>query len=470
VRSLGAVLVVLAVLAYLAAVALLYPQALAFDALSFVMSARAGVIDYGHALYLPLLRVAGTVAGHGAAPERVAQLVSALGGALGFALLWRRIERGGAARPLAALVAACFALSTLLWQEAGSVEPTTWTVAALLVAGEAADACARRATSGRFSVLLAAFAVAVGFHLVSVCALPWLAWRARGAQRGLAPARLLALAGAALAVLFLAFLGGELATYLRYWSGFVPDFRGGIARELGEHLRRGGRLLLEGAPVLLALAIVSATLAWRARLREAREAAWLGAPYLAAFLLFGRPLVALLVPVLLAGALLVGRIAAASRAASAARAAGPPPGAAGVVLGLSAALQLALTLPQALEWRQTPDASRARAELLALHVPAGARLFAGPLTNHLRYYWPALDVVSLPGLWHDAHARDRSVDPVALVRREVESAGKPCLLSSDGAAFLLGEPAADLTRLGISLERAIPIPGDPKLALFPLGE
>jgi len=456
----------LIVLGYTATVAALYPQTVAFDGLSFVMAARAGTIDYGHALYLPLLGAAGVLAGDTLAPERTAQLVSGAGALLAFALLWRRVEREGAPRPLAFLVAACFGFSTLLWQEAGSIEPTTWTAAALLASAEAAEAYGERSTLARLAALVLAFAAAVGFHLVSLCALPWLAWLAR--RRGATPGRahLLVVVASALAVLALALLGGKLGTYLRYWSGFVPDFRGGIGSELAGHLERGGRLFLEGGPVLLALSAMAAFALLRARVRGAEEGAWLAAPYLVAFLVLGKPLVGLLMPVFLAGALVIGRTAALDLTLPGGRLA--PRGAVAFVLTLSAALQFGLSLPQALAWRREPDANRTKADRLARHVPEGARIFAGPLANHLRYYWPELDVLSLPELWHAAHARDRSADPVEVVREAVRSAGKPCVLSTDGAGFLQSGLAVDLTRLGLKLESAIPIPEDLRLALFPL--
>ncbi len=456
-------------LAYFAAVAGLYPRAVAFDGLAFLMAARVGTIDYGHALYLPLLNAAQALAGSSASPERVAQVVSALGGVATIVLLLRRVERGGAPRGLAMLVAACFGFATLFWQEAGSIEPTTWTLAALLVSAEAAEAYARRATVLRLGAAMLAFAAAVGFHLVSLCALPWLVSRACRKGAVLPVQQRLLLLGGAFGVLLVALLGGELGVYLRYWSGFVPDFRGGLGTELGWHLERAGRLFLEGAPVLLALAGLAAFALLRAGVRGVEEGVWLAAPYLAAYLILGKPLVGLLMPVILAAALVLGSSAALACPAQMERGARVPPGALVLVLALSAALQLGLSLPQALAWRREPDANRARAELLARHLPEGARLFAGPLTNHLRYYWPALDVVSLPELWHTIHARDRAADPIEVVRQAVQVSGKRCLLSSDGAGFLLGL-AADLTRLGLELESALPIPEDPKLALFPLGE
>ena len=460
----------LVALAYTVTVAALYPRTVAFDGLSFVMAARAGTIDYGHALYLPLLGAAGALVGESLEPERTAQLVSAAGALLAFALLWRRVERGGAPRALAALVAACFGFSTLFWQEAGSIEPTTWTVAALLVAAEAAEAYGRRSTLPRLGAAMLALATAVSFHLVSLCALPWLVSlvRKEGAARP-SVTHLLALLAGALLVLLLAFLGGELGVYMRYWSGFVPDFRGGLGSELAWHLERGGRLFLEGGPVLLALSGVAAFALLRTGARGAEEGAWLAAPYLLAYLILGKPLVGLLVPVFLAGALVIGK-AAALEGVESPGGSRLPRGAVRLVLAFSAALQFGLSLPQALAWRREPDTNRTRADCLARHVPEGARLFAGPLANHLRYYWPALDVLSLPELWHTAHARDRSADPIEVVRQAIRSAGKRCWLSTDGAGFLQSGLAADLTRLGLSLESALRIPEDPRLALFPLEE
>ena len=456
---------VLVVLAYFTTVAALYPRTLTFDGLSFLMGARAGTIDYGHALYMPLLRAAGTAP---VAPERAAQLVSAAGATVAFALLWRRVERGGVPRMLALLVAACFALAPLSWQEAGAIEPTSWTIAALLAAAGAAEAYARRATLARLCALLGAFVAAVGFHLVSVCALPWLVSRAW--RRGAPPPRahLLPVLGAAALLLLAAVLGGDLEAYLRYWSGFVPAFEGGIASELLWHAERGGKLALEGAPVLLALSAVALFVLLRAR-APVEEGAWLAAPYLLAYAVLGKPLVGLLMPVFLAAALVVGRGTAVvcGRAVAGVPA---PRAAAALVLGVSTAVQLALSLPQAIAWRGAPDDGRRRADLLARHVPEGARLFAGPLANHLRYYWPALDVVSLPELLHGVRSRDPSGDPVEVVGEAVRSAGKPCLLTTDGAGFLQAGLGADLRRLGLTLESRLVIPEDPRLALFPLPE
>jgi hypothetical protein len=138
------------------------------------------------------------------------------------------------------------------------------------------------------------------------------------------------------------------------------------------------------------------------------------------------------------------------------------------VLVAAAVLSLLATLPQAWRWRHEPDDALLRALLIARHVPAGARLLAGPLANHFRYYLPEIEVVSLPELWHAAHAEERSVDPIEVVRRALRAAAKPCVLSSDGAGFLVGPLGADVSRLGLSLSAALIVPEDPRLALFPL--
>jgi hypothetical protein len=458
---------VTAVLAYFLAVAGLHPSATDFDGLSYLMKARAGALDYGHALYLPLLRAAQALSqatSGEAAPERVARLVSALGAALAFALLWRRMQRGGAPRLHAGLGAACFALSTLVWQEAGSIEPTTWTVAALLGAGEASAAYARRPTWTRLALSTLAYGAALGFHLVALFALPWLfacgsgTALARKREHILLPLLALALAG------WLAHRGGELGDHLRYWHGFLPSYAGDPWGELARHSTRGGRLLLEGGAPLVVAALVAAGALGRAGSGRAREALWLGGPYLLAFLLLGKPLVGLLTPVLLSAALLLGE--AGARFAARER---PANRRTGLLLSLAAALQLLVSLPQALEWRRAPDAPRVRAERLARHVPEGALVFAGSLSNHLRYFHPALGVVSLPEIVHRARSLDRGADPVEVVRKAVAESGRRCVLSSDGAGFLLGL-SADLTRLGLSLERAFLVPEDPSLALFPLSE
>jgi len=434
--------------AQLALVFGLAPSGVSFDGMAFLLAAREGTPDYGHALYPLLLRLAGT--GEGAILG--ARFLSALGGVLAAALLLRRLQRAGAPPLDALLVTGLVVLSTLLWQEAGSVEPTTWTLASLLGAGEAAEAYGRRSSAARLALVTLAFDAALGFHLVSACALPWLVRCARRAGARVRSAHVAVPVAAAAALLGLALLGGRLGASWTYWAGFLPDPAEGGAH-LASSLSRGGRLLGEGAPTLLAaLAAVAVLrpgpLAWR-------EGAWLATPYLGAFLVLGKPLVGLLAPVLVAAGLLLGARLAAARS--------PGPRTA---CALALLAQLGLGGVQAAAWHRAPDQARVDAELLARALPSGTPLLAGDLALHLRYWHPALDVRSLPELVHRARAAGQ-VDPLEVVRALVRAEGRRCALSSDGVAFLYGL-GADPEALGLRVESALWIPENPRLALFPL--
>ncbi|MSR63735.1 MAG: hypothetical protein EXS08_15015 [Planctomycetes bacterium] len=434
-----------------AALAWLRPSSVSYDGLAFVLGARSGALDYGHALFLPLLR---SVSWTGLPPVLGAQLCASAGLAVALLLLARHLLAAGARPAHAWLVAALFAVSTLIWQEAGAIEPTTWTLAALLAAGAASARYAGRPRVTRLALFLGALAVALGFHLVSLCALPWLALRARGtAPRPRAHA--LVLLGALGLVLGAAFRDGRLPEFLRYWSGFLPT--GELGPELSAHVARGARLLAEGAPVLVLLGLASFPFEWRSRLREGLV---LALPYGLAFLVLGKPLVGLLAPLILAAALGLGRGATAATRRWGERR---------VSLGLAGALalQLALTLPQAIEWHRAPDLPRQRAELLARYLTAGTLLFSGALTNHLRFYCPEVELVSLPELLHAARVRSPAADPIEVVREEVRRAARRCALSSDGASYLQ-QWSGNPERLGISIAGAFLVPEDPKLALFPL--
>lgn len=442
-------------LAYLAVLGGLRPASESFDGLAFVRAAAAGGIDYGHALYLPLLRLAGV--GEAGDPVARAKWVSAAGALLAVGLLWRAARARGATPLPAGLVAGWFGLGALLVHEAGSIEPTTWTLATLLLADAAGARHAARPTAVRLGVLLLACATALGFHVVAVCALPWLARRAWPAGGRLPRAHAGLVLASGLALVALALAGGELGRFLRYWWGFVPSYSEGVGPTLAAHAARGARLLGEGAPVLLAGAVVGAVALWRARAAEWREGVLLAAPYLVAFLAFGKPLVGLLAPLQLAAGLVLARVAARWR--------GPRPT---LALGLGLALSLAHTLPQALAWSRAPDEPRARAALFARHVPEGSVLFSGPLANHFRFYHPELSVVALTELWHQAFARDRAAEPLAVVRAAVTAAGRPCALTSEGAGFLVGELGLAPEALGLTSQRTLFLPEDPRLALFPL--
>jgi hypothetical protein len=473
-RMRRALVLAAAVLAVLLLAGGLAPSSVSYDGLAFVLRGRAGGLDYGHALHVPLLALAGEVAGARAAPERAGQLAGAAGAALAFALLWRRLARGGTPFTRAGLVSGLFAASTLMWQQAGALEPTPWTSAALLAAGEAAAAYGRRPGWGRLAALLLAFLVALGFHVVSLLALPWLAALARGSGARLPRMHLAGVAAAAALVLALALAGGELAAFLAYWSGFLPRFEAGVARELGMHLARGGRLVLEGAPGVAAHALggaVASRLGAKAELPvrqapAAQAAAWLAGPYALAVLLLGKPLVGLLAPVVLAAALHVGEVLAEPLRPLAARPAWRRR--ATSVLALALAVQLALSVPQALAWHAAPDVPRVRAGLIARHLPEGTRLLAGPYANHLRLHHPEVELVDVLELVHHGRVRDRHADPAALVLDYAARSDRPCVLSSDAAAWLIESLGVDPERLGLRPGAAFLIPEDPRLALFPL--
>jgi hypothetical protein len=445
----------LAVLASLLLYGVLRPSEQSFDALALLITARHGSLDLGHALFVPLLRISAWSNG-GTLNVASASWTAAVGGALAFALLARRLVQSGATIPLAWATAGTFACSTLVWQEAGSIEPTSWTVVVLLIAARTADAYGARPSFPRLAACSGALLLALGFHVVSVCALPWLVWLARRSSARIPRAHWAALVAFACLLVALVILEREqIEPAWSYWRGFIPDYSSGLAVELGGHLARGGRLLVLGAPVLIALGLRAL---WRLRAQPARSlsALLLVGPYGLAFLVFGRPLVGLLMPVILGLALLCAHACVARPARRET-----------TCVIVACGLQLMLTLPQALEWSFARDAAKERAERLARVVPAGTVLFAGALANHYRFYCPHLEVVSLPELWHRAHARGET-DPIAVVERVLGELTSPCALSTDGAGFLQGSLGADVRRLGLSLGRALFAPEDSALAIFPL--
>ncbi len=448
------------VLLYFVAVAVLAPRALSWDALGFLLHVRAQATDYGHALYAPTIRAADALLGGLASSERAARLLSALGASLAFFLLWVRAERAGASSWGAPVAAALFATTPRFWYEAGNVEPSTWTVAALLMTAEAAEGYGRERTLARMALLALAFGLALGFHLVSLCALPWLVWLAAGpAPRPPLGHAAIPLALAAAALALAAF--GRLDVYWAYWSGFWPRFEGGVANEVALHVGNGWSFLLEGAPVLAAQALVCAPWLVLGRRRRALGAVLaLSAPYLLAYAFLGKPLVGLLLPALLALGLLIGEAAGAARGLGRL---------ASGVLGFALLLQLAITVAQAVRWTRESDVDGERAALLARALPRPALLLAGKLANQLRYRHPEVPVVALPELLHEALGRDRAADPIEVVRRELERAGAiPCYLSSDGFAFLQGILAVDPYRLGLDEKGTRFFPEDPKLCLIPI--
>ena len=173
--------------------------------------------------------------------------------------------------------------------------------------------------------------------------------------------------------------------------------------------------------------------------------------------MLGKPLVGLLVPCLLALTLGLGAGLARASSPRAARA-----------LALTALVQLTLASAHAARTRLAEDTPRRQADALARHLPADVVLFAGSLANHLRYYHPELEIVSLPEALYRARAEQPGADPAEVLFALVRSTPGPSALSSDGAAFLISK-GADSSRLGLRPGAALLIPEDPKLALFPLG-
>lgn len=439
-------------LLYLVAVVVLAPSAVSFDGMSFLRSAREGWLDLGHALYTPLLVTARALAPRVLEDATVARCVSGLGAALAFVLLWRRVERAGLAPASAGLVALAFSGSLLVWQEAGSVEPTTWTVALLLLARSAAERHARAPGVAAFLVVLLLTLAALGLHLVSVCALPWLAQGVRP-ESGRWPRAVgwLAVGLVVLGVGVLALRSAEVARAVGYWRGFVPDLEDGLPRAFPQQLLRGARLLAGGASALTLGALLALLGAPR---RFLGAALWLGLPYGTAFVLFGRPLVGLLVPLLLAATLGLAALLASTRSSAPTRA-----------LAALVLAQLAWSTREAVRAWRAPDTPRLQAELYVRHLPENTVPFAGALANHLRFYHPELTLVSLPEEWSRARAADPLADPLELVRRLQRAAGRPCALTSDAVAYL-HQRGAQVERLGLSPGASQRIPEDPHLALF----
>ena len=282
------------------------PQRIFWDGIGFLEWARSPVqLDYGHLLYIPLLH-----AWHGvmsflvASEEFSAKLLSALGAAACFLLLWTRVERKGLAPATAITVALVATTTPFLWRQATIIEPTTLTLAALLATASAAERYGSVRTPARAVTLCGAYTVLLGLHLVSIFALPWIVALARGPAPRPPARHLLVPAGFALAFLALAAGAGalpELGTFSAYWRGFLPD---ASAASLARHLDMAARVLSRGYPAVTWLGL-GALVWYAAATRRVPRAALLAAPYLFAFVLLGKPIVGLLVPVSIGLALIL---------------------------------------------------------------------------------------------------------------------------------------------------------------------
>ena len=445
----------------------LLPQALHWDGIGFLAWARdRGVGDPAHLAYPALIRLAhAALAPLGASLELAARLLSAAGLAGAFVVLGVRLERGGLAPLAATLVALLVTTAHLAWRQGGTVEPSTLALLALLSAGEAADAYAVRRTAGRLALLGAAVLALLALHVAGVVALPWLLHRARprGAPRRHVLAAALVVAGLAAAAAWLA--GERLALSARWAAGFLP--RGAHGPALGAHaLAEHGRMLLgvlaEGAVSLAPLAAagaLGALLGGSATRRALVDAALLALPHAALFLLTGKPVVALLMPVLPALGLAV---AAGTRALARVR---HGVLAAAVLLPAVLAYQAALSLLEAFHAAAAPDPRRALAERLAAARPPGALLLAGEVARHVAW-WTDAPVAGLPDVVHDGLARHGAAgDPAELVR-----AALPELLGRPGttSVWITGEGLRYLEAVwGLSPEGAdgLVAPGTERLRL-----
>lgn len=452
----------MAVLAYALAVAFVPSTTTSWDGLGFLLNARPPLdLDYGHALYVPALRAVDALLGGAlGSAERAAKLLSALGAALAFWLLWRRAARSVPRGP-AGLAAALFATTPFFLREAGVVEPSTWTIVALLGAAHAAEAYARRRSVPRLAVLIGAALVAGGFHLVSGCALVWWALSARGPER--IPRR--HVAGVLGAALLLALVAApRLPAFWAYWMSFVTGYEDGFLATLASNARRAAGLFVDGTPVLALCAAVGAGYLGRVRRTALVGPLALGVPYLLAFLFLGRPLIALLLPVTLAfGLCVTAALAEALRGAS-------PPRWVTLGLPLAVVVQLATAVPHVRAWTSHADPDRDAALWFASTLPERAILLAGPAANHVRYYTDA-PVVAVPNLLQAAVAEDPGADPIAVLRDEVRrqrERGVASYLTGEAVLYLRRVWGADALRLAIDEHGALPRADDPALSLLPI--
>ena len=364
-------------------------QWLFWDDIGFLLAAEAGDLDYGHLLYLPCLRFFHwLISPLKDSPEYAAKLFSMIGGALAFVLLWNRFERS---RPrITALILALFVTATpFFWRQLSLVEPSTWTFSWLLITALAAENYGRRRGLGAMALLTACYGVTLGFHLASVFALPWLFWLARGPARAPEKRELLVpLALGLVALLAAEAIGDPLArigAFAQYWKSFVT---------LGSdqsHFELFTNVLSNGAPVLTLLSLGALFFAWRGERGELFSWLMLGVPYLIGFLVFGRPVVGLLLPFTLAmGGVLATRVRAWE-------AAGPRITHTVLVLGLVG--QGFVSMAFALHHATTPDEEKQSATLVAGALPENSVVIAGELAHHIRWHTDA-PVVPAPNLMH----------------------------------------------------------------------
>ncbi len=391
---------VLGFLLFFVAIGALPPEALYWDGIGFLQRATAGGadLDYGHALYVPLLEVwhRGLNLVWYATWEFSAKLFSSLGAATFFVLLWIRIERRGLDPVPSFALALVGATTPLFWRQAGIVEPTTWTLAMLLVAAAAAEHYGERPTVARAAGFALSVALLLGLHVVSVFALPWLVWRTRHRESGFPPlmhAGLFALfAGAAVLLLDATNKLGEAWSFVGYWAGFLPAF------ELETGRANAGvawQVLTVGMPGALVAGAIGVALS--AGIGRRCSDAWiLGVPYLVAFLVVGQPVAGLMIPL---GVVLTLCAADGARELVAREYARLDFALVRVLLPLLIVLQTGQGMATALKRARTPDDLQQQAELLAAALPKSSVMLAGTVAHHVHWVTNA-PVVALPNELH----------------------------------------------------------------------
>lgn len=409
-------------LLHFVAVGALLPQALHWDGIGFLDWARGPGfnVDPAHFLYPSVIRLAhGLLAPTGLSLEHTARLLSAAAAAGAFVLLGTRFERGGLPVLEATLAALLVTTTHLFWLQASAVEPYTPALLAVLLAAAAADAYAARRSPTRLFLLCAAVLLALALHVVAAVALPWIVWHAHA--RGPLPRGHVVGAALGLLAVLLVTAGligwSVLARFASYGRGFfVGEASGGGFGALGQHARDLAAVLSGGASFLACLGGASALVACFAPAARGawRDAAWLGLPHLAVFLVLGKPVVALLLPFLAAlGLFLAAGLRAAARIPYA-------PFAARVLLPAVLAVQAAFSVLEAFHAAAAPDPRRALAEELAAELPPGGALLAGEVARHVDW-WTGATVAGLPDVVHNGLAEHGpEVDRAALVGEAAE--------------------------------------------------
>ncbi len=387
---------------------ILLPGGVLWDGIGFLERSRdLTQIDLPHLFYPLLVRLTSALQGILDAPvEKLAKLWSVLGAALAFILLWRRGSSLGASTPLALCAALLVATSPRIWWESVLVEPSTLTLAALLVAAEIGRALGPRTLFGRALATSLVCVLPMGFHVLSVLAWPWLFLQTKAPENAgatpssrLRPLMLILLVVASAGALFgysHAFghgppLGDRVNQFVETCKGFLPgassakDLMDGVAA----HAITAWRILGEGEPGLLTAAGTALIVVGIATPAALAHAVLLAGPYLLMFLICGKPVVGLLLPVYIA---LHDSVASGTAFAERSR---WTRRIAAAVLPVLVLAQSSVSLGQAVMHCMSPDLRKQQALAIANAAPEGSVLAAGELALHLRFYTDA-EVIVLP--------------------------------------------------------------------------